>query len=376
MNLLVRKMIRFLLPIKNLIYFNSIPDMSDNTKAVFDEMLSRGMNSKYHMVWQVENRKEYRNYNVKNVKFVDKTNLWNKLLDRYFLTCAKCIISCNAYLWRMTPDQYAIFLDHGSPIKSLRGKYETPIKYITHQLVSADCFIDVISYEHNVPKEMLISLGYPRNDILKYRAADVKKILKTECKKVIVWYPTFRQRKSDMKSVTEKPLPIIHDIEAAKHINDIAKENNVLIVLKPHFAQKVDNIKDLNLSNIKFITDDFYYSNHISSYTFLSGCDALLTDYSSVYFDFTLCNRPIGVIWEDIEEYRKNEGIAIDLDYYLQGAEKIYNESELSEFIVRISKDEDILCDKRNEIKRVVNKNADKDCVGSVVDFIIKNAKL
>ena len=37
--------------LKNVIVFESKPDISDNTKAVFDEMLRRKLNKRYKLVW-------------------------------------------------------------------------------------------------------------------------------------------------------------------------------------------------------------------------------------------------------------------------------------------------------------------------------------
>ena len=46
----IKKIISSMLYTKKLMVFESVPDMSDNTKAVFDEMLKRGLNKKYKMV--------------------------------------------------------------------------------------------------------------------------------------------------------------------------------------------------------------------------------------------------------------------------------------------------------------------------------------
>ena len=47
-------------------------------------------------------------------------------------------------------------------------------------------------------------------------------------------------------------------------------------------------------------------------YVLLRNADALITDYSSAYFDYMLLNRPIAFTVEDIEEYRKKRGFVFD----------------------------------------------------------------
>ena len=43
------------------------------------------------------------------------------------------------------------------------------------------------------------------------------------------------------------------------------------------------------------INDSFFIDNDITSYELLAACDSMITDYSSVYFDYTLCDKPIGL---------------------------------------------------------------------------------
>ena len=72
----------------------------------------------------------------------------------------------------------------------------------------------------------------------------------------------------------------------------------------------------------------------------LAGSDALITDYSSVYYDYTLHDKPIAVVWEDIEDYKRFPGFAVDLSDYLKGAEKIYKIDELCGFVESVANDE------------------------------------
>ena len=145
-----------------------------------------------------------------------------------------------------------------------------------------------------------------------------------------------------------------------------------MIVLKPHFAQDVSCVKDLGLSNILFIDDGFFAKNNISSYEFVGGCDALISDYSSIYYDYTLCDKPIAVVWEDIEEYKQKPGLIENYEYYLQGAEKIYTLEELMGFVERVSNGEDLLRDERRDIRDLCNYSCDGKSSKRVVDYILE----
>lgn len=66
--------------------------------------------------------------------------------------------------------------------------------------------------------------------------------------------------------------------------------------------------------------------------------DALLTEYSSVFYDYLLCGRPIGLCWEDFEEYNRNVGFTVDIDEALEGCERLYTVDALCAFIADVAR--------------------------------------
>lgn len=362
-------------PVKNIIFFESHPDLADNTKAVFDEMVRRGLNKKYKMVWWVQDKDNPELPHIENVFYVDKKNKENYKEFKKYVFVAKCIINCNKYITKYNFRTKFFHLTHGSPIKKIRG-YCSAGRGVDYCFMQSEYIREVFAYQIDVALKKTVVLGYPRNDVLVNSNVNVKKLFDVDCDKIIVWYPTYRQSAKGHITASKIALPIIHDESAAIRLNEFAKERKVLLVLKPHFAQDVSRINDLKLSNIVFINDEFFVKNDISSYEFVGSCDALLTDYSSIYFDYTLCDKPIGLIWEDIDEYRMNPGFAVDIDFMCSGGEKIYSEKDLEDFIDRISCGIDVLKDKRREIKNLVNFSDDGMNAKRVTDFIVKKAAL
>lgn len=359
--------------LKNYILFESVPDLSDNTKAVFDELIARGVNKKYKCIWVVSDKNK--NFpKIKNVRYIDKKNRLDNFIFNYYYFSAKYIICCNGFYMSVLKGQTSFYLCHGTAIKSVRSHYNVPdrIDYVT---VASEQSKEMMAYELRGDIGKFYSLGFPRNDVFSKPGKDLSEIL-GEYKKIIVWYPTFRNHKSGTRNVTSKPLPILHDLDKAKELNEVANKNDVLVVLKPHFAQDVSYIKDYNLSNVKFIDDKFFEDNNITSYEFLNSCDSLITDYSSVYYDYLLTDKPVAVIWEDIDEYRKNQGFAVDVDYYMKGAEKIYNIEDFKNFIENVACEHDNLKNERKEICEWANYSNDGQNSKRVADFIIEKANL
>ena len=266
-------------------------------------------------------------------------------------------------------------LQHGTGIKYTNNYYKMPrdIKYI---LTASEGVSDITMAAHNVPIKKILPIGFPRNDDLTAQPLDLHRLFNRDYEKIIVWYPTFRQAKSGNKYGADKALQIIWDEQKAYELNEYAKNNGVLIVLKPHFAQDVSYIKKLDLSNIVFINDEFFKANNLTSYRFVGSCDALLTDYSSIYYDYTLCDKPIGLIWEDYEEYKQNPRFAVDMDKMMKGGVKIYNIDDLKLFVRDVADGVDKLKEERREIRDLANYSVDGKNSKRVVDFIIDKARL
>jgi len=361
------------LPGGNYIVFESVPNLSDNTKAVFDEMQRRGLQEKYKMYWWVADKKADLP-RFPNTAYLDRNTPWNRLGFWWITTRAKCQISCNLFLTSRLPSGTSFYLTHGTALKRLNSAY--PQEGIDYTLVAAESVKEVMARELRGDVSTYEALGFPRNDQLHGQMRDLHGFFPVEYRKIIVWYPTYRQHKNGRKTDAQNGLPVLHDAQAAIALNAVAKECGVLIVVKPHFAQDLSYIKQYDLSNIRFIDDGFFVEHSISSYEFVGSCDAMITDYSSIFFDYLLCDKPVAVIWEDIEEYRKNPGFAMDPDVYMRGSHKIYTLEEFQQFLRSVAAGEDPYREERNQLNALLNYASDGKNSQRVVDFIIEKANL
>ena len=370
--------------IKPCIVFESKPEFPDNTMAVYQEMLRRGLDRRYRLVWYVNWDKCAGMHNGR-LEYWDPHNrktIAGKIRNYSYFFKTRCIICCNDFLKArgdgclfQGKDKLSFYLSHGTPMKSVKEYYtcEDGVDYI---LSPAPALNTLMASEFSFSEDQVFAAGFPRNDAFSGEKIDLRAKLKRDFKKVMIWYPTYRQHKNGKVSTSTVALPIIHDVMKAKQLNETARDNNVLILLKPHPAQDVSLIRDLGLSNVLMIDESFFEEHDITSYQLLASSDALITDYSSVYFDYTLCDKPIAVIWEDIEEYSKFPGFAIDLTFYLKGAEKVYNLEELQSFVRDVAEGRDKLQAERREIRDLCNYSTDGRNSKRVVDFIVKTAKL
>lgn len=372
---MLKKLARFILnhlPTKNVILFESIPDLSDNTKPVFDEMIKRGINKKHKMIWMCYDPIDHPYPKTKNVRYFSTAK--HRIQTVYLLHTARWIVCCNRFLGVKRKGQTIFYFCHGSPIKDTSDYYLMPdkIKYIFTQ---GAIFTEAVAQCFRRSVNGIYPFGFPRNDAFLETPIDLNQYFGPH-KKYIVWYPTVRQFKGGIITGSSFALPIIHDLQNVVELNECAKEKDVLIILKPHFAQSMDRIKEMKLSNLIFINDDFFKEHAVSSYRFVASTDALLTDYSSIYYDYLLCDKPIGLIWEDIDEYAVNPGLVPNYKEWCEGGEKIFNISELKQFVERVADGIDLKKQQRNILNDKVNVSSQKDVTKNVTDFILREGEI
>ena len=289
-----------LLPGKPVILLESAPPLGDNTGALYRTLLAQGWNDRYRLVWVVPDPAAFRNVHEKNVSFAGTRGTWALLRLFWLRARAAAIVDCNGQLQKLRPETVHLYLTHGSPLKSVHDYYFCDPT--TDWALSQAPFFDAVnSYEFHIPLEKLVTLGFPRNDDLFTHKCDLKDIFGAEFDRFVVWYPTYRQHKNSLVATTDISIPVIHDPAAAAAVNEAARATNTLVIVKPHPAQDLSHIRALELSHLRFIDDGLFAAHGITSYEFLACTDALITDYSSVLFDYLLTGKPVGLTFEDID---------------------------------------------------------------------------
>ncbi len=195
----------------------------------------------------------------------------------------------------------------------------------TFDLVSA-----IMSSIWMIPFHKFKSIDYPRNDLLFIRGVKAKSFLRSlGDKKLVIYLPT--TRKPMDKTLYEywdirEGLPIsdklffLSGFDIEKFVTFL-KQNKLFLIIKPHIYdtfvwEKSGVIKDINIrysNTIKIITLSDLFLNDMDLYEVLPFADMLITEYSSVYNDYLLLDRPIvfwvpdfqdniiGVVWPNCE---------------------------------------------------------------------------
>jgi len=195
--------------------------------------------------------------------------------------------------------------------------------------------------------------GYPRNDIF-FRDInnldlinvdiDIFNLVKKTKKKVIVYAPTFRDSGGD--PIKDKAL----DLE---RFNKFLEKKNAILILKFH--------PDPNFSypNINSYKNILVYPQNKDIYPILKYADILITDYSSIFMDFLLIDRPIVFYPYDKDKYMSiDRKLQFDYDWITPGV-KVYNFNELLKTLEDIISGNDNFKVKREAIRKLAWKYID-----------------
>lgn len=309
-NKFIYKIFNKILPInKRAIVFQSFhgKSYSCNPRAIYEEMMqSEGDSYKY--IWVLNNRRQEITSN-KNTIIVKP----GSLMYFYHLARSKYFINNGNFpdVYIKRKGTYHIQTWHGTPLKKLgfdispnspSYKENTSNNLMKRNsrwdlAVSPNTFTSEVYKSAFKYKNKIIESGYPRNDIF-YQENNKKIIdIKSEIgiksnKKVILYAPTWRDYDFHNNKETE-PFQFKFDIE--RFIEKFGDEYVLLMRLHYRDALRAQISKYegavINVSNY----DDIKYLYLIS--------DILITDYSSVMFDFTNSNKPIIFFAYDIVRY-------------------------------------------------------------------------
>ncbi len=358
-------------PLSRKILLESSPDFSDNTKFFYDELLREEINIIYKIYWVVSDKNDYKDIKEKNVKFVNRNSLYFK----YLKYTSKVIIDCNQFIPKWNKRQLRIYLTHGMPLK-LALEYFKDIGEYDYLTVTSDYFKKIFVKDFKINPNKIICTGYPRNDYLSSESYEVL-FPNINRDKTIIWMPTYRNHKNPVGSQTgivfEYGIPCISNAEELTKLNNKLVENNILLLIKLHPAEDVSKISKLELSNIKIVDNSLISQNHKNIYDYLLGFDALITDYSSIYYDYLITGRKVGLAVPDLEEYSKHIKLAFPkFEEYLK-CFYIKDFSDVIKFIDYVKTNKDPIKKERiDSISRFVKYNDGKSSK-RVVDLMLKH---
>lgn len=227
-----------------------------------------------------------------------------------------------------------VFLQHGITKDDSKWLYydQTRFKYfICGTRREHEYVLEKFGYK---PKNLLLT-GFPRWDTLQNKSTKGKSIL---------IMPTWRNwlGKDTNKLFKTKDF---QNTDFFKHWNGLlnnkklinyVEKNDITVYFYPHIhMQKFLSSFQSRSKNIKILSTDRDIQNYFNR------CNLMVTDYSSVAFDFTYMNKPIIYYQFDLERYRKNQLQQGYFNYESNGFGRVIRtEKALVDQIITICRDD------------------------------------
>ncbi len=401
-NIFFRKIVRNLIYIKRSLnyrkyyYGNKVDDKtilfevfggrnySCSPKYIYEKMITMPEFKDYKFVWSFKNKDAH------DVKKCDNLIIVKHNSKDYYKYCASSkywiVNSIMGEHIKKKDNQIYVQCWHGTPLKRLRNDIEvsgsvlntikeirkrndrdssrfdyflSPSKFATEKFTSAFNLINLGK------KDIIIEEGYPRNELLfTYTQDDVKRLKEKfgvpEGKKVIFYLPTFRDNQHTSGVGYTYSLGIDFD-RLKKKFGD-----KYVILFSAHYF--VANSIDLSkyegfVINTNGIMDDINEAYIIS--------DIIMTDYSSVFFDFANLKRPMLFYMYDIDDYKGNlRDFYLDLDELPGPIAK--TQDELEKNLENIDEISEKYKEKYKKFNEKFNYLDDKDATIRVINKIFK----
>jgi CDP-glycerol glycerophosphotransferase (TagB/SpsB family) len=223
-----------------------------------------------------------------------------------------------------------------------------------------------IAAAFKLAREQVRVTGYPRTDA--FFKADRRDAPLTDALRGFkndhllgIYLPTYRQ---------EGRGSLVSLIDGLSAIDAALAELRVVLLVKPHFADRASvGSLGFHLTNVRFITDEDINQD---LYAVLPETDFLITDYSSVYFDYLLLDRPMIFAPFDIERYTDvDRPLYYDYNAVTPGP-KARNWQEVFAFIQDIVNKREAYAADRERVNRLFNEYRDGDSSTRVYEAIIK----
>lgn len=321
-------------------------------KAIYETMIKDEKFKDYTFIWCFKNIEKYQELQSNKNTILVKQG--SKQYQKY-MASAKYWIFNYKIAEHIYPKKNQVFIQcwHGTPlkrlgydlihfdnalntIKGIKKRYQIEAKKFSYFLspskFATEKFISAWNLKQIGKENIIIEQGYPRNDFLyNYTKQEEEKIkeklgLQHNHKKIILYAPTYRgdSHEAGVGYVYQE------EVNFEKLRQNLG--NDYIILFRPHYF--IAN--SFNFEKYKGFVYDVSNIDDINDLYIIS--DLLITDYSSVFFDYANLKRPMIFHMYDLEHYRdESNGFYIDLKELPGRITRTDN--ELIEEIQRISKE-------------------------------------
>lgn len=229
----------------------------------------------------------------------------------------------------------------------------------TYILTTSHELIPLMARSFAVSEDKIKVWGQPRNDGL-FQKNDCREILGQlfpdlpEYTKTVLYAPTFR----DYGQVQLFPFK---DFDQ-KQLEAFLEEKNMLLFIRTHVAEQGSAAPYLG-KRIRFLGNE--QAEDVTG--ILNIFDCLITDYSSIYIDYLLTDKPMIFLPYDRQQYLDGRGMNFDYDDVTPGPKP----ETFNDFLDALSPKEDFWKSERTRVNRLFNE-IQHPCAADICNKVLK----
>ncbi|MCM3115321.1 CDP-glycerol glycerophosphotransferase family protein [Neobacillus sp. MER 74] len=178
-------------------------------------------------------------------------------------------------------------------------------------IAGSDVMTEIFMKSFNLKKENILPTGVPRTDFF-YNEEAKRKAIDTllhqhpslRAKKIILYAPTYRDHELEHFNLV---------LEVEKMAHELGQDYRLILRLHPAIVHKDEYV----LRYSDFVVD--LSSSQYDINELLVAADYLITDYSSIPYDFSILHKPIIFFAYDLDEYKEHRGLMEGFEDNLPG---------------------------------------------------------
>ncbi len=334
-----------------LLYCNM--EFRDNIRYLYDYLIEQGYNKKYTIIRS--QNEPFAGPVPDNVRIVSNAQAigWFLRAGHVFYTFGKLPIEPAA-------GQKVVQTWHGAPFKGFDAAMGDDSRvYYTTALSASEFWKPIVARLQGCGEDRVAICGQPRTDVM--FEADPGYDIGIDCDRLVLWMPTFR--KSDVLGYSDvaeqKTIVPLFSNQELEDLNAQLRADRTGLLIKLHPSQDLTGYQGLDLSNIRLMSHAEFGRSGWDLYRLMGMTDALITDYSSVFTDYMLLDRPIAFTLDDYEDYKATRGFSVDDPDALMAGHKIRNREDFLTFMADLAAGRDPWASERRRVNLMLNQYQD-----------------
>lgn len=286
--------------------------------------------------------------------------------DFKHLVSDQVLVDLNYFTCAMKND----ILDPESPHYMGVEKVGHEYKYIVG---TSEIAIRLILPEMTLPYKRYVNLGLCRNDhVLNgdnclWLRNEIESKVSYKVKTIVLYTPTHRDYEEKLTS--DENRSILGFEYNSIEFGHFLQENGIVFICKLHPKQNACVVENELPEGLILHKPDMRYGLT----EMMQVSDALVTDYTSVYFDYLLLDKPVIFNFYDLDIYKKERGVPCEPMSAIAAGDIVENEEQMKNALLRLSVNMEKYRQKRGYIRDLFFTQQDSKSCERVYNFIFNN---